>query len=239
MRWKKKWSSQWTQFMQLHKEAWKKFRTSTGFEPVTSRLLVRCSTNWAMKPLTLGAGQLWVHMFPWKKWVLMIYEINHIWTVEMKWKIMKKWSLQWMQFMQLCKEAWKKFRTSTGFEPVTSRYRCNALPTELWSHHWSPEFFFQASLHVHYHPVPQTILKSHYRVCLLLYFYFRRRIFCWEIYDTSLVMRTIMRTLFKKSVTLNKIWHISRTIFNVHIDNTLSIRGIDKILSSREEACLY
>ena len=152
---------------------------------------------------------------------------------------MKKWSLQWMQFMQLRKEAWKKFRTSTGFEPVTSRYRCNAPPTELWSHHWSPEFFFQASLHVHYHPVPQPILKSHYRVCLLLYFYFRRRIFCWEIYDTSLVMRTIMQTLFKKSVTLNKIWHISRTIFNVHIDNTLSIRGIDKILSSREEACLY
>ena len=41
-----------------------------GFEPVISRLPVRCSTNWAMKPLTLGAGQLWVHMFPWKKWVL-------------------------------------------------------------------------------------------------------------------------------------------------------------------------
>ena len=75
----KRWSSQWTQFMHLRKEAWKKFRTSTGFEPVTSRLPVRCSTNWAMKPLTLGAGQLWVHnMFPWKKWELMIYEINHI-----------------------------------------------------------------------------------------------------------------------------------------------------------------
>ena len=43
------------------KEAWKKFRTSTGFEPVTSGLPVRRSTNWAMKPLTLGAGQLWVH----------------------------------------------------------------------------------------------------------------------------------------------------------------------------------
>ena len=53
----KKWSSQWTQFVLLRKEAWKKkFRTSTGFEPVTSRLPLRCSTNWAMKPLTLGAG---------------------------------------------------------------------------------------------------------------------------------------------------------------------------------------
>ena len=26
------------------------------------------------------------------------------------------------QFIQLRKEAWKKFRTSTGFEPVTSRF---------------------------------------------------------------------------------------------------------------------
>ena len=68
----KKWSSQWTQFMQLREEDWQKFRTSTGFEPVTSRLPVQCSTNWAMKPLTLGADQLWVHMFPWKKWLLMI-----------------------------------------------------------------------------------------------------------------------------------------------------------------------
>ena len=32
----KKWSSQWTQFMQLRKEAWKKFRTSAGFEHLTS-----------------------------------------------------------------------------------------------------------------------------------------------------------------------------------------------------------
>ena len=39
---------------------------------------VRCSSNWALKPLTLGVGQLWVHMFPSKKWVLIIYEINHI-----------------------------------------------------------------------------------------------------------------------------------------------------------------
>ena len=70
----KKWSSQWTQVMQLRKEAWKKCRTSTGFEPVTSRLPVRCSTNWAMKPLTLGAGQLWVHM-----WVDM-FNCGNIWT---------------------------------------------------------------------------------------------------------------------------------------------------------------
>ena len=54
------WSSQlWTQFMQLRKEAWKKFRTSTGFEPVTSRYRCDALTNWAMKPLTLGAVHMW------------------------------------------------------------------------------------------------------------------------------------------------------------------------------------
>ena len=59
-----------------------------------------CSTNWA--------GQLWVHMLPWKKWVLMIYEINHIWTVEMKWE----WRNDRRSERNLCnclKEAWKKF----------------------------------------------------------------------------------------------------------------------------------
>ena len=69
--------------------AWRSLKKIQDFNGVWTHDLaipVGCSINWAMKPLTLGAGQLWVHMFPWKKWVLMIYEINHIWTAEMKWK---------------------------------------------------------------------------------------------------------------------------------------------------------
>ena len=38
----------------------KKVRTSTGFEPMTSRYWCDGRTNWAMKPLTLGAGHMWV-----------------------------------------------------------------------------------------------------------------------------------------------------------------------------------
>ena len=49
----------------LRREAWKIFRTSTGFEPATSRYRCDALTNWAMKPLTLGAGHFWVHNFPW------------------------------------------------------------------------------------------------------------------------------------------------------------------------------
>ena len=45
------WSSQWIfQFKQLERRSLKKIRASTGFEPMTSAIPVRYSTNWAMKP---------------------------------------------------------------------------------------------------------------------------------------------------------------------------------------------
>ena len=50
-----------------------KVRTSTGFEPVTSRYRCDALTNWAMKPLTFGAGHLWLLMSPWRmdlKWCM-------------------------------------------------------------------------------------------------------------------------------------------------------------------------
>ena len=56
-----------------------------------------------MKPLTLGAGHLWVLMFPWAWWINaeMIYEMRI-------WNQVKLWSSQlWKQFLQLRKEAWK------------------------------------------------------------------------------------------------------------------------------------
>ena len=57
-------------------------------------------------------------MFPWKKWVLMIYEINHIWTAEMKWK-------------------WRNDQKLQDFNGVWTRdlaipVRCST--NELWSH---------------------------------------------------------------------------------------------------------
>ena len=62
-----------------------KFRTSTGFEPVSLRY--RCDTliNLSMKPLTLGALHLWVLMFSWwrnerMKWCMRII----YWTADMK-----------------------------------------------------------------------------------------------------------------------------------------------------------
>ena len=103
--------------MQLRKEAWKKkFRTSTGFEPVTSRLPVRCSTNWAMKPLTSGAGQLYAGM----KW---------------------KWRNDRRSERNLCKcikKPEKKIQDLIIGNSVTARSRVQT-PLKSW-------IFFQASL---------------------------------------------------------------------------------------------
>ena len=68
----------------------------------------RCDglTNWAMRPLTLGAGHLWVQMSPWRvdvKWYMkdFIY-----WTADLKSN--ELWSSQlWTQFKPLRIEAWK------------------------------------------------------------------------------------------------------------------------------------
>ena len=83
----------------------KKFRTSTGFEPVTSRYRCDALTNWAMKPLMLGASQLCVFMFPW--WDECDRCIWNKWYKncgnKIKWRLILAVVL-WMQFMQLRKK---------------------------------------------------------------------------------------------------------------------------------------
>ena len=63
-----------------------KFRTSTGFEPVTSRYRCDTLTNWAMKPLMLGAGHLWV--------VIILWGVN----LRTKWYV--KWIIYWTADMK-------------------------------------------------------------------------------------------------------------------------------------------
>ena len=98
-------------------------------------LPVRCSTNWAMKPLTLGAGQLWVHMFPWKKWVLMIYEINHMWTAEMK----RKWRNDRRSECNLCNCVKKPFFSCF----FTQLHKLHSLQRSF------PHFHFISAVHVY------------------------------------------------------------------------------------------
>ena len=140
----KLWSSQlWTQFLQLRKEAW----NFQNFNGVWTRDLAIPVRRWAMNPLTLGAGHLWVLMLPWgmnQRW-------NDIWNgsyMNCGYKI--KWSYDPRSYERNfcnCVKNPEKFRTSTGFEPVTSRYRCDALtnwamkPLTLGAGHlWIPMF---------------------------------------------------------------------------------------------------
>ena len=56
---KKEWLSEWSsqlymQLKQLRKESPKKIQAWIGFEPMTSAILVQCSTNWAIKSLIEG-----------------------------------------------------------------------------------------------------------------------------------------------------------------------------------------
>ena len=93
--------------MQLRKEAGKKFRTSTGFEPVTSRFTGAMLYQLSYEATDVGSRSIVGSYVPVKE-----MSVNDIWNKsymncgnEMK---MKKWSSQWTQFMQLRKEAWKK-----------------------------------------------------------------------------------------------------------------------------------
>ena len=97
-----------------------------------------CSTNWAMKPLTLGAGQLWVHMFPWKKWVLMIYEINHIWTAEMKWGFFTQ-----LHKLRSLRRSFLHFHFISAVQIWSISYIINShfFHGNIWTHNWpAPNF---------------------------------------------------------------------------------------------------
>ena len=101
-----------TIFTILCKEAWKKLRTSTGLEPVTSRY--RCDAL---------PTELWSH-WCWEQvnfgFICSRERYVSEWCIWNKSYVNCGSSQLWSQFLQLRKEAWKKFRTSTGLEPVTS-----------------------------------------------------------------------------------------------------------------------
>ena len=63
----------------------KKIRASMGFEPVTSALPVRCSTNWAMKPHIGSEVNLLSSYLPWGvKWCE-VYENNSYLNCGCRW----------------------------------------------------------------------------------------------------------------------------------------------------------
>ena len=98
MKWYMKCFIHWTVDLKSSKpwssQLWKpeKVRTSTGFEPVTWRYQCDALTNWAMKPLTLRAGHLWVLMSPRGMDVKWYMKCFIYWTADLK--SSKPWSSQ-------------------------------------------------------------------------------------------------------------------------------------------------
>ena len=106
---------------------------------------------------------------------------------------MKKWSLQWAQFMQLCKEAWKKFRTSTGFEPVTSRF-AGAM---LYQLSYEATDIGSRSIVGSYVPVKEMSVNDIWDVYIYIYIYIyiinNVHLVCLPVYESAVwVCRTLL-----------------------------------------------
>ena len=83
-------------------------------------------------------GQLWVRDIPDDSEIYK-YEYMKIIYVNCGWNMSEIWSSQWAFNLSSWKSNLKKIQAWMGFEPMTLRYRCNALSTELPSHmdRWS------------------------------------------------------------------------------------------------------
>ena len=100
--------------------------TWTDFEPVTLRYQGDGPNNWAMKPLTLGAGDLWVLRSSWGMNLKLLWNISNI---ELRmWNQVRYDPRSYESNLCNCMyRSLQKVRTETGFEPMISRYRCDAL----------------------------------------------------------------------------------------------------------------
>ena len=110
---------------------------------MTSRFRCDVLTNWAMKLLTLGAGQFWVQMLLWKiwKWIMHMKEI----ICEMRiWNQMKNDHRSCDHNLQLRKEAWK---IPISVE-VLNYFQASLRNCKNWDHNCDDHssFEFSASL---------------------------------------------------------------------------------------------
>ena len=90
------------------------------FESATSRCRSVAFTNWTMKPLTLGAGHLWVPLFPW--W--MNQRSNYIWNGDH--------SFTWFHIRSsVCDSFHISFHRWLSFQPCTVGIHWATVPLPL------------------------------------------------------------------------------------------------------------
>ena len=114
------------------REAWKKFRLQRDSNPWPLRY--RCSAL----PTELWSHNCWEQVnFSGSIMPLRVIQHYSDWVCT---AVMSKWrherSSRLIRNLSNCeREAWKKFRLQRDSNPWPLRYRCSALPTELWSHY--------------------------------------------------------------------------------------------------------
>ena len=125
------------------REAWKKFRLQRDSNPWPLRY--RCSAL----PTELWSHNCWEQVnFSGSIMPLRVIQHYSDWVCT---AVMSKWrherSSRLIRNLSNCeREAWKKFRLQRDSNPWPLRYRCSALPTELWSHNCWEQVNFSRSL---------------------------------------------------------------------------------------------
>ena len=122
-------------------------------ENIKSFYAANCSSDsilWAIEVHSAGWAQLEANSkalllclpFP----IILRYYSDWVCTA-----VMSKWrherSSRLIRNLSNCeREAWKKFRLQRDSNPWPLRYRCSALPTELWSHNCWEQVNFSGSI---------------------------------------------------------------------------------------------
>ena len=125
------------------REAWKKFRLQRDSNPWPLRY--RCSAL----PTELWSHNCWEQVnFSGSIMPLRVIQHYSDWVCT---AVMSKWrherSSRLIRNLSNCeREAWKKFRLQRDSNPWPLRYRCSALPTELWSHNCWEQVNFSGSI---------------------------------------------------------------------------------------------
>ena len=125
------------------REAWKKFRLQRDSNPWP--LQYRCSAL----PTELWSHNCWEQVnFSGSIMPLRVIQHYSDWVCT---AVMSKWrherSSRLIRNLSNCeREAWKKFRLQRDSNPWPLRYRCSALPIELWSHNCWEQVNFSGSI---------------------------------------------------------------------------------------------
>ena len=111
---------------------------------------------------------------------LIINDVMKIFAVDTQFKQLRKRSLK--------KKKKKKFRLQRDSNPWPLRYRCSALPTELWSHNCWEQVNFSGSI------MPLRVIQHYTLIIVVKFIFFKlRNPKDWHCFKTAVSPMNLMR----------------------------------------------